>query len=849
MIKRCYFLCIALLIVFQIPAQRKSPVDSVAELVPKQSGKEKAKSLLFLSFELYKKDKKKAISFRQQVGPLAGNDEEILLGMKLFDLMVEIAANPGEKTAKEILGIADEFDKLKLTDKSYQARRIYLKYLDDAGKFAESVRYNHYMLSREPDGSKNQASLFLSMGRRKQILGETDSAIWFYENAIKGFTKLGDRKSKAGTMMNLGVIYYNLGNPKRSDDCYYAAYAESKAAADTNTMAKCLINIGLSLQRKGKLDESKKLFLTAGNYYLKTGDSLNYASLMDNLGNTEKDLGNFKRSLEYFFLALKMREQMRDTFTLADSYGNLTNMNYIMGNSRACQEYAYKALYIARRANNKQKIAFMLMQLGVLHNEAGKLDSAMYVLEQALKLYKEINEPSGLADTYVKIGLCLESMGKFDKAEASLLKAHLISRETENVEGLAYSGRILMDHYSKVKNHKNAVKYGEEAFALLQKSNELNDMPTLLGVLAPEHAYLGNYKRAFELSNYALMLNDSMFNKNSQAAFAEMQTKYETDNKIKQIQLLEKDKTIADKELQQKKSERNMLIGGLGMAAAVLLLVARAYTQKKKSNKLLAEQKKLIEIKHTEITDSINYAQRIQNAILTTDNWANVGKENFVLFMPKDVVSGDFYWAHVLRDGTMVWAVADCTGHGVPGAFMSMIGIAYLNQIVAEQGVIEPSEILNRLRERIINTLEQKNADHQQKDGMDISLCICDKNRKQLKYAGANNSIYVIRKKQLFELKPDKMPIGLTAGEIKPFATQTFDLEPDDVIYNFSDGFADQFGGKKGKKYMSRNMKEMLCRISDLTLPEQKRMIKLEFENWKGAFEQLDDVCLTGVKV
>lgn len=276
-------------------------------------------------------------------------------------------------------------------------------------------------------------------------------------------------------------------------------------------------------------------------------------------------------------------------------------------------------------------------------------------------------------------------------------------------------------------------------------------------------------------------------------------------------------------------------------------------------------QKIIVEEKHKEITDSINYARRIQSALLTSQEyWDNISPENFVIWKPKDVVSGDFHWAYQLTIGSKhlqnqeevaIWCVADCTGHGVPGAFMSMLGISYLNEIVIENIVLHSSEILNKLRSKIIKALEHGSIGNiEQKDGMDMALCVWHKKNNTLEYTGANNSILITRKNEIsgvyeiIELKSDRMPVGFNFN-VKPFSSQVFQLKINDTIYCYTDGFADQFGGPEGKKYKVKQLKETLINIQTLPLKDQEILLKNEFNKWKGDSEQIDDVCIVAIKV
>lgn len=259
------------------------------------------------------------------------------------------------------------------------------------------------------------------------------------------------------------------------------------------------------------------------------------------------------------------------------------------------------------------------------------------------------------------------------------------------------------------------------------------------------------------------------------------------------------------------------------------------------------EQKQLVEEKNLEITQSIQYAEKIQRALIPSEpQFRSVFKDAFVLFKPKDIVSGDFYWISD-RANKVFYATADCTGHGVPGGFMSMLGTALLNEIIDEKQIEDCGEVLNQMRERIIQSLKQSDGS-ESKDGMDMTLICIDKNSKIMSYAAANNNFYILRAQELIEMNCDKMPVGVYHGNAKPFNTYTFQLQNDDVIYSYTDGYADQFGGPKGKKYTYKKLKEKLTNpVSDLQ--NKKLELNNEIEGWKGQLEQIDDICLIGVKL
>ena len=288
----------------------------------------------------------------------------------------------------------------------------------------------------------------------------------------------------------------------------------------------------------------------------------------------------------------------------------------------------------------------------------------------------------------------------------------------------------------------------------------------------------------------------------------------------------------------------------------------------------IEQQKEVIEEKNKDITDSINYAKRIQEAILPKEEERkNLLQNSFVLFKPKDIVSGDFYWI-LEKDEKIIFVAADCTGHGVPGALMSMIGSSLLNQIVGEKGCCMPNQILDQLRVEIIKVLRQSGAADESKDGMDACICMYDKNSRKLYFSGANNSLFFVRKNgelqdknnqhlkadlenenyKLYEIKSDKQPVGFYLKQT-PFTLHEINIQQEDTVYLCSDGYADQFGGPKGKKFMSKKFKELLLSVQNKDMNEQHLLMEESIENWKNydrslgsGYEQVDDILVIGVR-
>ena len=337
-----------------------------------------------------------------------------------------------------------------------------------------------------------------------------------------------------------------------------------------------------------------------------------------------------------------------------------------------------------------------------------------------------------------------------------------------------------------------------------------------------------------------------------------------------------------------------MLIGGIGLFIVIVLLVIRQSFERKRKNNLLKiknaeitqqkeeiitqrdeiesqrnyviKQRDLITEQKDEITDSINYAQKIQTAVLPSNKiFDELFKDYFIYYRPKDIVSGDFYWANKFGDYIVI-AVADCTGHGVPGGFMSMLGVTYLTEIIRKAEVVKPNQVLNELRKYIINALNQKGDLNEQKDGMDFSICFINTITNELEFAGANNSIYIIDENEitteksdkiikindndlfLYELKPDKMPIGYYP-KMNDFTSIKVNLNKTSKIYMFTDGMPDQFGGKRNKKFTYKRFKNLLMSNYFNDLSNHNEILESNFINWKNDNQQIDDITVLGIKI
>lgn len=338
---------------------------------------------------------------------------------------------------------------------------------------------------------------------------------------------------------------------------------------------------------------------------------------------------------------------------------------------------------------------------------------------------------------------------------------------------------------------------------------------------------------------------------------AELGSKLEDEKKQREIEKLKSDRELAKINLDMKnqaldEQQKTIIwfIVGFILCSVMLFFIIRSNILRKKINSELQSQKQITETKNKEITDSINYAKRIQQAILPPDEILHeTFHESFVLYQPKDVVSGDFY-GFFKKEDYFIIAVADCTGHGVPGAFMSMIGHEQLSRIIIEKNITTPAIILDELHQGVRKALKQDHSSGESRDGMDIALCKIYLTQNKIEYAGANRPLWIIRNNELTETKADKQPIGgLETDNRKQFTNHLLHLEKNDSLYLFTDGYADQFGGDRGKKFMVKNLERLLIELFDEKMKNQQTAINEKFIAWKGSNEQVDDVLIIGIRI
>ena len=602
----------------------------------------------------------------------------------------------------------------------------------------------------------------------------------------------------------------------------------------------------------------------------------NLAVTFNNTGFIYNNQGDVPQALKYFHRSLKLYEELQNEKGIASACNNIGLIYHEQGNIPMALKYYHKALKIREHIGNKKGIANSLNNIGFTYESQKNIPMALMYFNKSLDIYKELGDKKGIASSSNSIGFIYQNKGDIQKAREYHEQALEIQEEIGDKDGITYSMNKIGEIALLQGDVKLAKEYAEKSLEMSKELGFPSPISESSKILSDVAKKQHNYKEGWQHYETYIKMRDSVRNEETEKSVIEQEMKYEYEkmalkDSLKNAQLQEvKDLKIKEQNatIKEEQTKKYALVGGLILMLILVVLSIKGYQQKKKDNLLINQQKKQVEEKNKEITDSINYAKRIQEAILPPATELNKHLKNgFVLYKPKDIVAGDFYWMETISslegglkvgdhppsnsaqgENIVLFAAADCTGHGVPGAMVSVVCNGALNRSVREFKLTSPSEILNKVRELVIETFAKSKDDV--KDGMDIALCSLQKEKDAwvIYYAGANNPLWIIRNGQLMETKPDKQPIGKYTGG-KPFTEHRIEIQNEDTIYIFTDGFADQFGGPKGKKYKYESFRKFLLSIQSYDLDTQKTMLEKEFEEWKGDLEQVDDVCIIGVRI
>gem|GEM_PF-335911 len=728
-------------------------------------------------------------------------------------------------------------------------------------------------------GINNVSAHSVSVDEKKT----TEEKSEYLTNLLDKYTNSGDSTNVARVHIAMGIEAFNNGlydealeNFRRSYDMFGMEGLYSDQAAVAESMA----DIYFSMYR---YTTASDWYARSNSLYLKVGNNEKANSTILKSADASYQSGDLDQALSKYLQTLELSDKNSD---LSSLYNTVGVIHFELNNMDEALKYYNMSITNAEAKGNTKEFSMSLNNIGNVRYEAHDYNMALQYYNRSIMAKNRIDYKAGIAVSLHNIANVFKKTGDYKKAIEYYIKSEKFAIASGNTDVIYENYGALAEIYSKTNDCAQAIKYyklyadTKHLITRRQDTDQINES-------SPYYANL------FEKGNELDVLRDEIQRQRLLA-------RYEAAKKQKEIDYLNIQNQLNAQKLtnsqNQVRMQRFMIAGaGAGLLLLLLLLISliRQNRQKKKANFLLAEQneeiksqkqeiesqrdmlyyqKGEIEHIHLELTDSIRYAKRIQEAVLSTiksltDNF----EDSFIIYMPLDLVSGDFYWS-IKQDNKLIFCVADCTGHGVPGAFMSMLGISFLNEIVQHEKQTQPDVILNYLRESTIQALGQKNISDDRyrsgriRDGMDIALCALNLDTMELQFAGANSFLYLIRCNKsslnnnvtdsgiqnenckLIELKGDKMPIGVYE-RMDEFKMLTLQLEKGDSLYLLSDGYVDQFGGPGEKKFKREPLKKLLISMNDLPMKDQKVKLEKTHLDWKGKIQQIDDITILGIKI
>jgi tetratricopeptide (TPR) repeat protein len=728
-----------------------------------------------------------------------------------------------------------------------------------------------------------------SLGGALNVLGGIYQSKGDSANAIRSILEgaemrkaAGDLRGLAISLRNAGVIYREFANYKKAEEFYKKSLDVFSKVDNKVETAKAYNDLGLVYYDLGEFQKAQDYYQKCLEIERSINNKLGIARVIVNIAIVYRDLGDYSKAVDLNNQSLHIREEIKDSSGLANSYSNLAVLYTDQKDDSAALRYTWQSLELYRRLNDQSGIARTIGNIAIIYQRLGRFEKAIAYQKQTLEIFERLGDRLRQAVALSSMSLIYLQQHQLSLALEYAQKGKEISEEIGNTGGVANALQNIGSIYLEQGNLAKAIEAGEQSLEISTRLETLLDIQQSADLLFKVYQKQGKFREALEMHQLAVSMRDSVANKANQQAIYRQELQYNynkerladslfhlQEGEIKDLEIArqkaESDKSKAESErtgieLDQQRTQGYFLFGGLGIVLLFSIFLFNRFRVTQRQKKVIEDQKlevenqkELVETKNQEITDSITYAKRIQTAILPPDRIVKQHLKNaFVLYLPKDIVAGDFYWLDVPEtdSDTVIFAAADCTGHGVPGAMVSVVCNNALNRAVREFGIIQPAAILDKVRELVIKTFEE--SDEQVKDGMDIALCAYNFKTRELQYAGANNALWIVKENstELTEIKADKQPIGIGGyGDTHPFTNHNIALTKGDTIYIFSDGYADQFGGPRGKKLKQKTLKSILVSGSKSTMEEQKGELQREFNKWKGELEQVDDVCIIGFRV
>lgn len=847
---------IGLILPFQLGAQNQQIVDSLQQALVGAEGKGRVEVLANLAanyrwnnLEQTEKYAGDAIALAKEIGYKEGEgmayfywgwarvtNRDLRKGLELYNKSLELIEATGNQAF--LAQVYNGFGGLYRYDNEYKLAQEYYE-----------KAYRVYEKEKDWGG---MAAVNKNLGDCMTLQGKLKEAKDYVEAAIE------IQKSHKLDQTNLGYMYYSLGRLYRALKEYDSAEVEyEQGIAVFHSMSN------LGGMARGKVD----------------------------LGLMYRKAGNYALALEKFFMALKEFEAAGMEERVASVYNSIGVTYYQQKSYVEAIEYYRRSLAFRLKFNDQSSAARLYSNIGVAHQYLMHFDSAEIYYLKCIEIVEPKNSKARILGwAYNGMGGVRQYEGKYKEAKVWIQKAIEIREKLKNADQLVQSYNSMGKNYLLQKQYAAAKEWYTEAEQLCQKDMTLLHYKDALEGLSMVYEGEGNVKKAFAYYKHFKSVSDSLINDKSKKALLEQVMQYAFDKEKDQLAEESKQDQLAhEQEIKIHRSVNYILMIGVLVVGVLGFFMLRAYREKQAANQELEErheeilhqreeiliineklsakqedllmksaeaqlQYEMLEEVNQKMMDSINYASRIQKAILgDSSEITNQFKDAFVLFKPKDIVSGDFYWYTQRNEGQeKILITADCTGHGVPGAFMTVMGASLLNEVINNNDVFNPREILEELDRKIIaaTNRQELHGGERLNDGMDMQVVLVDDRSSKLYFAGAKNPLYRIRAGEIEMFKGAKFPVGSTQYKKgKAFELIELDIQSGDKFYLASDGFQDQFGGKQGKKFLRKRFRELLLSSSEEGMNNQKEKMKKVLKSWSRGYRQTDDILVVGFEV
>ena len=707
-------------------------------------------------------------------------------------------------------------------------------------------------------GFNNELShIYNNIGTANRLRGNYGKSLSFHNKALENDRKKGNKKDEALSLNNIGNVHLVQGHYQDAVSNYERSLRIRQDINDQVGVASSLNNLGLVYKNQGDYDRALAYYQNAFRIFQQINDKVGLGNAYNNMGIIYRNNGNQERALENFLLALDVFQKLGNNVGEANTLNNIGNIYYQQQKFEQALEFYTNSLEISENVGDKNSMAGKLSNIGGVYYVMGDKVKALESTEKALGLQKEIGDDKGQISTLNNLGAYFRDEADLERSLSYYKQAARIEKRIGDHSYTTITLSSLGEIYTEQGRPTEGLRYLKRALSEAKANGSTDDLLKVYESLSKTYADAGDYKRSYDYQERSVQLKDSLEREVSTRDLAEMQTKFETEQKQREIELLSKEKEVQDLKLNKEITVRNMVVAISILALILLVLIYNRYRSKHRANQELGkknqeieQQKEIVEEKNWEITSSIEYAKRIQDAIMPTISEIREAlPDSFVFYRPKEIVSGDFYW-FAKNEERIYLAAVDCTGHGVPGAFLSMIGNDHLNQIVGVEKVEKPDEVLNRLHHEMQITLKQKHGVTDNHDGMDVALCTISEKENKLYFSSANRYLYHIRKGELNEIKGDHFNIGgIMHEDVRSYNLHEIPLEKGDVFYIFSDGVSDQFGGAKSKKFGYKRLKATLMDMHEKPMSEQQLIYEKTITEWVGDGDQIDDFLLIGIRI